>query len=174
MCTRAGRGEEGERERGLREEKQRESLFTSSPPTETFQPPLHQATDPSNTMRSFARLARPLASAAAVPARSLHIAAAARPSFILAQQKQSAHFQQLRFASGGSLSKDAITSRVLEVLKSFEKVQASNVGFTYPSSPNAGRTILPANLSIPCPARPTFLFELSDLLRARQAHRPGT
>ena len=72
-------------------------------------------------MRSVAaRIARPLlAQRTLLQAQSQTASlAAARPIAL----------QQLRFASSGSLSKDDISNRVLEVLKSFEKVDPAKVG----------------------------------------------
>lgn len=75
-------------------------------------------------MRTFARLARPVVFAA-------RTAAASRPAFLAQPLVQRAaitplfNSQQVRLASG--LSKADITSRIVEVLKSFEKVDATKV-----------------------------------------------
>ena len=60
-------------------------------------------------------------------ARSLSMAAMRRPAAAPAPA-MAAQLQQLRFASSGALSKDDISSRILEVLKSFEKVDPAKVG----------------------------------------------
>lgn len=60
-------------------------------------------------------------------ARSLSMAAMRRPAAAPAPT-MAAQLQQLRFASSGALSKDDISSRILEVLKSFEKVDPAKVG----------------------------------------------
>ncbi|CAD6576219.1 MAG: hypothetical protein CYPHOPRED_005950 [Cyphobasidiales sp. Tagirdzhanova-0007] len=74
-------------------------------------------------MRAFSRFVRPVASQAigsihhsVRPVASSYPRTAASPLFL-----------QLRRASGASLSKDDISSRILVVLKSFEKVDPTKV-----------------------------------------------
>lgn len=73
--------------------------------------------------------ARSAAVARPVAARSISVAAMRRPATVAVaassqlQQQQ----QQVRFASSGALSKEDISSRILEVLKSFEKVDPAKV-----------------------------------------------
>ena len=78
-------------------------------------------------MRAFSRFVRPVASQAigsihhsVRPVASSYPRTAASPLFL-----------QLRRASGASLSKDDISSRILVVLKSFEKVDPTKVGGTH-------------------------------------------
>ena len=78
----------------------------------------------------ISRIARP-ALAQAAAARTVQRSAplstlVTRPS--VAAQPSLKAFQQLRFASGSALNKDDIQSRILEVLKSFEKVDPAKVG----------------------------------------------
>jgi NADH dehydrogenase (ubiquinone) 1 alpha/beta subcomplex 1 len=72
-----------------------------------------------------ARIARPLLALRTLQFQTASFAAAAaRPALVSAPKA----LQQVRFASSGSLSKDDISNRVLEVLKSFEKVDPAKVG----------------------------------------------
>lgn len=80
-------------------------------------------------MRSFARVARPFA---AQQLRQFSARAAARPTILaspatLTRTLAAPQWSQVRFASGGALSKDDIKARVLDVLKSFEKVDPAKV-----------------------------------------------
>merc|ERR1712093_856113 len=124
-----------------------------------YQPPPPCRQRSSITMQSFARIARPLASA--IPARSLHVAAARRPAVLLGASKASAQFQQMRFASGGSLSKDAITSRVMEVLKSFEKVNAGQLQETASFTSDLGLDSLDA-VEVVMAIEEEFAIEIPD------------
>jgi hypothetical protein len=81
-------------------------------------------------MRSFSRVVRSVA--AQQQARQFSVRAAARPSMLSLNHRTSApQWSQVRFASGGSLAKDDIKARVLDVLKSFEKVDPAKVGGSY-------------------------------------------
>lgn len=81
-------------------------------------------------MRSFARVARPFA---AQQLRQYSARAAARPAMLAAPATlkkmpvAAPQWSHMRFASGSSLSKDDIKARVLDVLKSFEKVDPAKV-----------------------------------------------
>lgn len=94
------------------------------------------STHPSNMRSSIARVARPLASQ---QLRQFSARAAARPSILAAPSSSllksqkvvvAPQWSQMRFASGSSLSKDDIKARVLDVLKSFEKVDPAKVSVT--------------------------------------------
>ena len=98
-----------------------------------YQPNILHLSIPSSNMRSsIARVARPLASQQ-LRQFSARAAAAARPSMLAApsmkksQKVVAPQWSQMRFASGSSLSKDDIKARVLDVLKSFEKVDPAQV-----------------------------------------------
>lgn len=84
-------------------------------------------------MRSFARVARPLA-VQQVRQFSARTAAAVRPAMLSATTVNSKssgftvpHWSQVRYASSSGLAKEDIKSRVLDVLKSFEKVDPAKV-----------------------------------------------
>lgn len=134
-------------------------------------------------MRSVAaRIARPLLAQRTL-VQTASFAAAARPTLVSAPKAMQQ--QQLRFASSGSLSKEDISNRVLEVLKSFEKVDPAKVGLdacrrgaaasadlSIPSTHDLSFDLLRWNWLLFCLALPGLRqLELHKRSRARQPGR---
>lgn len=104
-------------------------------------------------MRSFARVARPVASQ---QLRQFSARTAARPSMLAAPAMMKSQkivsaapqWSQMRFASGSALSKDDIKARVLDVLKSFEKVDPAKVSWPFTLEEEHQRLAVVVSLSI--------------------------
>ncbi|KAK9897278.1 acyl carrier protein [Cystobasidium minutum MCA 4210] len=116
---------------------------------------------------SIARVARPLASQ---QLRQFSARAAARPSILAAPSSSllksqkvvvAPQWSQMRFASGSSLSKDDIKARVLDVLKSFEKVDPAKVTETSSFTQDLGLDSLDA-VEVVLAVEEEFSIEIPD------------